>query len=261
MAIPFNQLPYTAPADALPSWAQRLSTEQRQTLIETALHEAAHLVASLAVNGGWASIFIRPYPDRNGRLGRAYCGLALYVEEEAFCDAAGLAWEELHGDPRTARHDADSGSGRIGTAAEWAHILCCARRFVQAHEQVIRTCATGLLNALPSSYTVSPTKSDKLLTWIALHVRRVPLAVLQGEVFQDLQPSRMGKDGAIAWAPEPPKRPKPKRRATADTHRPLFPSPPPTLPTWYGSEVSRPNPRRFKLPARVQSGALFMQPG
>ena len=196
-------------------------------------------------------------------LGRAHCGLALYVEEEAFCDAAGLAWEERHGDTRTANHDADSGSARIGAPARWTHILNRARAFVLEHEPVIRACAAGLLNALPTNYEVSSTKCNKLLKWIALHVPRVPLAALQGEAFEDVIPHPPAEPLTVAWAPAPRRASRTRRRAKAQTYWSLYPATVPIVPPWhaYTSTFNITAPPRFKLPARVQGGARFMQPG
>lgn len=227
---PFAQLADTPIADTLPEWAHKLPAEQQRAMIETALHESAHVLAAFAVGAKVEEVEIRPRPLRGqvgGRSGSAKLAIQILErEQEAFVLAAGVAWEELHGAPQLhAVSDEHKGIAATIYVGHWPHILGCARTYVRDHDKEIRECAAILLSRLSASrYRVPPGTLEKLFHWFRFAIGRMPLATLQavphqGPVTPTLSPPK----------PRPKPRPKPKNVPKPKVVRPL-PLPPPPAP-------------------------------
>jgi hypothetical protein len=153
-----------------------MTDEQAKHRIVVALHEAAHLVASIACPS--TSILgvgvYAPFKAQNF-FGRGCDGevrsMSVYPEHDAFINFVGVAWEELHGDLAFADVDLQAGfryaksaveSG--GTALEKAEeILDKARSFVIVADRQIRVAAVGLLGLIPKHGELKRPKTAHLV--------------------------------------------------------------------------------------------------
>lgn len=95
--------------------------------------------------------------------------MSVDAEHNAFGNFVGLAWEELHGDTRTAGVDHRSGKAHARSAAgtgdpdeKIAEILDKARRFVVLADQPIHWAAVGLLGLIPKSGELTREKTARL---------------------------------------------------------------------------------------------------
>lgn len=130
--------------EGLIRWTPRLTDEEKALRFGTALHEAAHFVASCACpRSTILNVFIHP----TGRSTKAYAGRVqsaeILEEEELFVTYAGIAWERFRGEEWRARSDIDS--IRHSTVADRSAVEYAACCFVADNAMVIWAVAVGFL--------------------------------------------------------------------------------------------------------------------
>lgn len=154
-----------------------LTHEQAEARMCAALHEAAHLVASIACLGSHI-ININLPPKKQGP--RGVFGTCFSAEsqpfEESFVSMAGFAWEELHGDASFAAGDY---ARAVSEHSEYLEALAMARAFIVSHDSVIRYAATGILCLCTVKGRLDGLRVTALVKWlkpqIDVRTRRGPI--------------------------------------------------------------------------------------
>jgi hypothetical protein len=160
-----------------------MSDAQAEDRLAVALHESAHLTASIACpNTSILGVSVyAPYRAKHLQ-GRGIDGqvrsCSLEPEHDAFINFVGVAWEERHGDVNYAAADYRAGvaharasvSDRPGSAGEIKRILDCARVFVLEADTAIRWASVGLLALVPNSGDLNRRKTAKLAEILRPHV-------------------------------------------------------------------------------------------
>ena len=116
-------------------------------MLDGALHEAAHLVASCACPRSWINeveIGTRKRGDRAAGLGRCASN-EIHPDERAFVWLVGWAWEKAHGEPLRGADDAWSAARGF---ALYPYVLPAARAFVERYENTIRRAADEILDRM-----------------------------------------------------------------------------------------------------------------
>jgi hypothetical protein len=162
-----------------------MTDEQAKHRIVVALHEAAHLVASIACPS--TSIFgvgvYAPFKAKNF-LGRGCDGevrsMCVYPEHDAFINFVGFAWEELHGDPAFADVDLQAGFSYAKSAVEDGctalekaeEIMDRARSFIVVADHQIHVAAVGLLGLMPKHGELKRPKTTHLVNALSPTIPR-----------------------------------------------------------------------------------------
>jgi hypothetical protein len=140
--------------------------------MQTAKHEAAHLVAAIACKSSIIAIELEPY--KKSRPGTA--GLANTVEllewHTAWVYFAGAAWEKYNGDIERANDDLAGGiQAAIAAGTVPFDLFCDVAEFVEMDaEQVIGYAAVGILLLMPKNGILEGRKLAALVSWLKPHI-------------------------------------------------------------------------------------------
>jgi hypothetical protein len=145
-----------------------LSHEQAGERVSAALHEAAHLVASIACpQSAILSVYIHPTGKGwRGVTGRVQ-SVELYEDEDSFVSLAGYAWEEQHGDIATA-----GGDYKRGYKPLYPNVLATARAFIADHDAVIRYAAAGILSLCTKKGNLDGRPLTALVRWLKSQIKQ-----------------------------------------------------------------------------------------
>jgi hypothetical protein len=144
-----------------------MSAAEVKERVDTALHEAVHLLAAILRHAYVRRVVVHPArrAKRTGEAGR------FDADERRSCDGAlisyvGYAWEEAHGDVALATSDLRDGNRRADEAGQSREdVLNEAREFVRFGEGAIRVVAASILAVMPVSGILESRKLQKLIDW------------------------------------------------------------------------------------------------
>lgn len=160
-------IPTLQPTAELIAGKHHLSAEQIADRLETAYHEAAHLVAAASCKGAYIwEVVVSPDTIGNKRTKGRPAGKVSSVErhehEECLVTLAGYAWEELSGvDLSRNHHDLER-----GTHAGYPFALAEAQLFVSRHEALIRHTGHAILALCDKNGKLKGIRLTALVKWI-----------------------------------------------------------------------------------------------
>lgn len=151
-------------------FAQRCATSRESDfddMIDTARHEASHMVVSIACHSNIDEAAIKYAGARKGWHGKL--GACHYLEVHEMCDAlAGVAFEHLYGTPCRADNDLEYACNvaRRSDVDVNSAYLAVEQYLSAPAAQVAKYAAVGLLGLRTQSGVIHPSKLNALAQWL-----------------------------------------------------------------------------------------------
>jgi hypothetical protein len=167
-----DRIPYVPLTLELARGGREMSDEAAKDRMQTAMHEAAHLVAAIACKSTIIDIELEPYKkSRPGTAGRANT-VELLEWHTAWVYFAGAAWEKYNGDIERANDDLTGGiQAAIAAGTVPFDLFCEVAEFVEMDaEQVIGYAAVGILMLMPKNGKLERKKLAALVSWLKPYV-------------------------------------------------------------------------------------------
>lgn len=139
-----------------------LAAEHIHEKVAAALHEAAHLAATVSCQGSSVGCVEVAPSGRHVGYGRVQ-SMEVCPDEEVFARVAGVAWEERFGDLLRAKDDLYHS---LFSICLYPYTWSAAQRFVVSHEDVIHRAAAAIFRLSTQRGVLSGRSLANVVTWL-----------------------------------------------------------------------------------------------